>query len=170
MGSGLLPVLAEVSFLVGDWQGEGVAEYPTMDGPVRFAQRLQITAVPDLGVLSHVASSWDAATGEVFAEESGWWRPGRDGEVELLLAHSLGVMEVYLGRPEAGRVELGTDLVFHTSTGEDVSAGRRLYGRVGEDLGVVVEMAAGGHPMRPHLSAQLVRYDLNAPPSAQPAS
>jgi hypothetical protein len=73
------------------------------------------------------------------------------------------VLEVYLGRPQDGRVDLGTDLVSHTATGEAVTAGRRLYGRVGEDLGVVVEMAAAGQPMRPALSAQLVR-DPGSPP------
>jgi hypothetical protein len=44
-----------------------------------------------------------------------------------------------------------------TSTAKEVTAGRRLYGLIGPDLGWAYDMAAVGEPLRPHVSAQLKR-------------
>jgi hypothetical protein len=44
-----------------------------------------------------------------------------------------------------------------TATAKEVTAGRRLYGLVGTDLGYAYDMAAVGQPLQPHASAQLKR-------------
>ena len=43
------------------------------------------------------------------------------------------------------------------SSAKEVTAGRRLYGLIGEDLGWAYDMAAVGQPLQSHISAQLKR-------------
>jgi nitrobindin-like protein len=55
------------------------------------------------------------------------------------------------------KIEMATDVVARTSSAKDVTAGHRLYGLVGPDLAYAYDMAAVGHRLQPHLSAQLKR-------------
>jgi hypothetical protein len=74
------------------------------------------------------------------------------------LAHPTGIAEIWIGEVTERRVELRTDAVVRTATAKPYTAGHRLYGHIdGGDLGFVFEMAAMGHSMQPHLSAQLKR-------------
>ena len=105
------------------------------------------------------------------ASESGAWRRPPHGattpdvpaptpaepDVELVLAHGTGHVEVWVGRTDGSRVELATDLVAGTATAKSVTAGRRLYGLVDGDLLWAYDMAAVGQPLQPHLSATLRR-------------
>lgn len=154
--AGLYPALAGLGFLVGRWRGEGVGGYPTLAADFRYLQELEILPVPGRPVLAHRSRSWDPQTGVRYAGESGWWRPGAGPDmVELLLAHSSGVLELLVGTRAGERVELATDLVARSATAKEVTAGRRLYGRIEADLAYAVDMAAAGHPLQPHLSARL---------------
>lgn len=148
--------LAALRFLVGSWEGEGVGGYPSLDADFGYRQVLEITEVPGRPVLMHRSRSW-RDTGAPAAGESGYWRLAADGTVELLLAHSTGHLELYLGTPGPGRIELATDLVARAPSAKEVTAGRRLYGAVEADLAYAVDMAAVGHPLAPHLSARLTR-------------
>jgi THAP4-like, heme-binding beta-barrel domain len=47
-----------------------------------------------------------------------------------------------------------------TASAQEVTAGRRLYGLIGLDLGYAYDMAAVGQPLQSHLSAQLKRVSL----------
>ena len=89
--------------------------------------------------------------------ETGFWRPQPDNQVEVLLAHPTGITEIYLGQVDGTRIELVTDAVVRTATAKEVTAGKRLYGLIGADLGYAYDLAAVGQPLQPHLSAQLKR-------------
>ena len=89
--------------------------------------------------------------------ESGFWRPQPDNQLEVLLAHPTGFVEVYLGQVSGTKIEMATDAVVRTSSAKEVTAGRRLYGLIGTDLGYAYDLAAVGQPLQPHLSAQLKR-------------
>ena len=52
---------------------------------------------------------------------------------------------------------MATDAVVRTSSAKEVTAGRRLYGLIGQDLGYAYDMAAMGQPLQAHVSAQLKR-------------
>jgi hypothetical protein len=52
---------------------------------------------------------------------------------------------------------LSTDVVARTESAKEVTAGHRLYGMIGEDLGYAYDLAAVGQPLQSHLSAQLKR-------------
>ena len=49
------------------------------------------------------------------------------------------------------------DAVVRTSTAKEVTAGKRLYGLIGADLGWAYDLAAVGQPLQSHVSAQLKR-------------
>ena len=147
--------------LVGVWRGEGEVNYPTIDGPRRFAQQLTI-AHDGRPFLYHESRAWllDDA-GEVVrpaARETGWWRPQEDDTIELLLAHSSGILELFYGKPRNQTSwELGTDAVIRSVTAKEVTGAKRLYGLVNGDLGWVEERAMVGQPLQPHASAMLTR-------------
>jgi hypothetical protein len=89
--------------------------------------------------------------------ETGFWRPQTDGVVEVVLAHPTGITEIYIGQQTGTKIELVTDAVVRTSTAKEVTAGKRLYGLIGADLGWAYDMAAMGQPLQSHVSAQLKR-------------
>ena len=83
--------------------------------------------------------------------------PRPEGKLEVVLAHPTGIAEIYVGEVTGLRAEMSTDLVARTESAKDVTAGHRLYGMIGEDLGYAFDMAAVGQPLQSHLSAQLKR-------------
>jgi hypothetical protein len=158
-GPPLHPDLAPLAFLLGRWEGAGVGGYPTIDS-FQFGQEM-VFSHNGKPFLSYTSRTWlldaDGQLGRPLATESGFWRPQPDGKVELLLAHPTGITEIYLGEINGTRVDLITDVVARTETAKEYSAGRRLYGLIGEDLGWAYDMAAVGQPLQSHISAQLKR-------------
>jgi hypothetical protein len=151
------PDRAPVSFLLGRWEGAGVGGYPTIES-FRFGQEIAFSH-NGKPFLIYTSRSWlldeDGNLVRPLATESGYWRPQPGGRVELVLAHPTGIAEIYLGEVTGTKIELATDVVARTSSAKEVTAGHRLYGLVGADLGWAYDMAAVGQPLQPHLSAQL---------------
>jgi hypothetical protein len=156
-GAPLHPDLAPLAFLLGQWEGAGVGGYPTIES-FQFGQEL-VFSHNGKPFLSYTSRTWlldaDGHLGRPLATEAGFWRPQPDGRVELLVAHPTGITEIYLGEIAGTRVDLITDVVARTETAKEYSAGRRLYGLIGEDLGWAYDMAAVGQPLQSHISAQL---------------
>ena len=93
------------AFLLGTWRGEGTGGFPTIDD---FAYREEILFehVGDPFLL-YRQESWDLTTGAPVHFERGFLRPGEHaGDLELCLAHPIGVTEVAHGRLD------GHDLTF----------------------------------------------------------
>jgi hypothetical protein len=153
------PSLAPLRYLLGRWEGAGVVGYPTIES-VRFGQEITF-GQNGKPFLSYRSRTWlldeDGQLGRPLAMECGFWRPQPDGRLEVVLAHPTGITEVYLGVVTGTKIEMATDAVVRTSTAKEVTAGRRLYGLIGQDLGYAYDMAAVGQPLQPHVSAQLKR-------------
>lgn len=153
------PEIESLAFLLGTWEGPGVGGYPTIDS-FRFGQEI-IFGHTGKPYLTYTSQTWrldeDGNLGAPLARESGYWRPRPGGRVEVVLAHPTGIAEIYLGEVTGTRVELRTDVVARTETAKEYSAGHRLYGLIGEDLGYAYDMAAMGQALQSHLSAQLKR-------------
>ncbi|MGH3304820.1 MAG: FABP family protein [Streptosporangiaceae bacterium] len=165
-GSGALPghvdvhpSLRQVRFLIGRWEGAGVVGYPTIES-ANFGQEITFghNGKP---FLIYSSRTWmieaDGTIGRPLAMETGYWRPQQDGALEVVLAHPTGFTEIYLGEVTGTKIELATDAVVRTATAKEVTAGRRLYGLIGADLGWAYDMAAVGQPLQSHVSAQLKR-------------
>ncbi len=152
--------LEPLAFLVGTWRGLGVVGYPTIEDG-RYEQEI-VFAHDGRPFLEYSSRTWvldgDGNRLRQSAREAGWWRPGREPrEVEVMLAHPTGIVEVYVGEVVFSKVELQTDLVARTETAKPVNALHRLYGLVDGDLAYAVDMAAVDQPLQPHLSARLSR-------------
>lgn len=168
------PDLAKLSFLLGRWEGVGVAGYADVE-EFQFGQEIEFAHNAGLPYLTFTSRAWrmtpEGTRGELVTEESGYWRvrpetgaEPEEGEpvvhLEALIAHPEGFNEVYLGNVFANRVEMSTDAVVHTETGIDATASHRLYGLFGdnrETLGYAWDLAARGHGLRSYMSAQLKR-------------
>ena len=161
-GPPLHPALAPLAWLLGEWRGLGVGGYPGIE-PFRYEEELSFRH-DGRPFLAYEARSWliddDGHRLRPSHAEVGFWRPGAPptgpvAEVELVLAHPTGIVEVYVGEVTGTRVELATDVVARTSTARDVGGLKRLYGIVEGDLAYAVDLAAGGHALQAHLSARL---------------
>jgi len=151
--------IAPLAFLVGRWEGAGVVGYPTIES-VNFGQEISFSH-NGKPFLIYSSRTWlleqDGTIGRPLAIEVGFWRPQPDNQLEVLLTHPTGITEIYVGTIDGTRIEMITDAVVRTATAKEVTAGKRLYGLIGADLGYAYDMAAVGQPLQPHVSAQLKR-------------
>jgi hypothetical protein len=79
--------------------------------------------------------------------------------VELLLTHPTGVVEMYAGVAQPAKVELRTDGVMRSPFAKEYTAGHRMYGYVNSNLFWVMDMAAMGQALQSHVSAELKRVE-----------
>jgi hypothetical protein len=158
------PDLGALRFLLGRWEGAGIGGYPTIES-FRFGQEISFSH-NGKPFLIYTSRAWrlddDGQIGPPLGTESGFWRPRPDNQIEVMLAHPTGIVEIYLGEVTGTRIEMATDVVARTATAKEVTAGHRLYGLVGagapgeqQDLAYAYDMAAMGAELQPHLSAQL---------------
>lgn len=155
------PKLAPLAWLLGEWEGAGVVGYPTME-PINFGQSISVTH-DGRPFLAWESTTWrlddDGTPTTPSARETGYWRVLDSGDIELLLAHPTGILELYVGEKDADRpiVNLATDGVMRSAAAKEYNAGRRMYGYVEGQLMYAVDMAAVGQSMQAHFSAQLKR-------------
>jgi THAP4-like, heme-binding beta-barrel domain len=158
-GFELHPSLMPLHFLLGRWEGAGVVGYPTMES-ANFGQEISFSH-NGKPFLIYSSRAWllteDGQIGRPLSTETGYWRPQSDGTLEVVLAHPTGIAEIYIGEQTGTKIELATDAVVRTVTAKEVTAGRRLYGLIGADLGWAYDMAAVGQPLQSHVAAQLKR-------------
>ena len=160
----LHPDCVPLAWLLGTWQGNGHGEYPTIE---RFSFGQEIGFAHDGRPFLHYFSrSWlidDAGkTLRPAALETGFFRARTGGEVEVTLAHSTGLVEIWYGRVDGAKLELSTDVVARTQSAKEYTAGRRLYGLVEGDLLWAFDMAAVGQPLQSHLWGRLQRAPVTA--------
>ncbi len=159
------PDLAPLAWLLGRWEGVGVVGYPTIESR-QFGQEI-VCAHDGRPFLEWSSHTWllDEQGHKVrpLATELGIWRPqptAPDGtNVELLLTHPTGFVEMYAGVAEPAKVELRTDGVMRSPSAKAYTAGHRLYGLVESKLMWVMDMAAMDVPMTSHISAELRRVE-----------
>ncbi|HEY9524476.1 MAG TPA: FABP family protein [Thermopolyspora sp.] len=151
------PDLEPISFLLGRWEGAGVVGYPTMQS-ANFGQEIIFGHIGK-PFLTYRSRSWllDEGGAKVrpLAGETGYWRIQPERQLEVLLAHPTGFVEIYLGEVVFSKIELRTDVVARTATAKEYTAGHRLYGLVNGNLMYAYDMAAMGQPLQSHTSAEL---------------
>ncbi|HEX8969915.1 FABP family protein [Oryzihumus sp.] len=159
--SDLPPELLPLAWMIGRWEGAGVVGYPTIES-VNFGQEI-IVSNDGRPFLEWQSRTWllNDAGEQVrpLATELGFWRPAGEGEVELLLTHPTGIVEMYHGTVEPAKIEVRTDGVIRSPLAKEYNAGHRLYGLVESQLMWAMDMAAMGEPLQSHASAQLKRVE-----------
>ncbi len=146
--------------LAGTWVGPGQGRYPTVDD-FTYAEQLELVPVPGKPLLAYQSSTRAPDGARALHAESGFFRLGADGTVELVVAAAPGIVEACSGvvEDQGGIVEvvLASDVVAGTPTAVEVTATERTYRVEGDVLTYEVVMAAAGQPSSPHLRARLTR-------------
>ena len=155
----LHPDCVALAWLLGTWRGNGHGDYPTIE---RFSFGQEVDFSHDGRPFLHYFSrTWltdqDGAHLRPAALETGFFRARQGGEVEVTLAHQSGFVEIWYGRVDGVKLELGTDMVARTQSAKDYTGGHRLYGLVDGDLLWAFDMAAMGQPLQSHTWARLRR-------------
>lgn len=155
---GLLALLP----LVGVWRGQGQAAHPGEEEHT-FGQQLTI-AHDGENRLTFDSRTWrmdddGKPLDTPDRRETGFWRINDDDEIELIITHSDGMVEILYGKPlteRAWQLESASTMV--TATGpSSLGPGKRLYGLMpNNNLGWVDERLIDGE-LRPWLSAELTR-------------
>ncbi len=157
--SDLHPDCGPIAWMLGTWRGNGHGDYPTIE-PYQFGQELIFTH-DGRPFFHYMARSWvvDAEGTKVRddAIETGFLRALPGGKVELLLSHESGVVEIWIGEAEGGKLEIVTDAIGRTEGAPEVTGGKRLYGNVEGDLLYAYDMAAFGEALQPRTWARLQR-------------
>ena len=162
----LHPNLHKFAWLLGTWHGNGHGDYPTIE-KFEFEQELIFTH-DGRPFFHYMARSWviDPETKQRLrpgAIETGFFRsklvePGQ-AKIEVVLAHTSGIADVWYGEAADGKIEIATLGVGRTETAKEVAAGHRLYGNVNGQLLYAFDMKAMGQELQPHLWAQLDRVE-----------
>ena len=146
---------------MGVWEGEGEAD--TEDrGQHRFGQQVVVSHDGE-NYLSWTSRSWTydsgGAVNDAAYRETGFWRISADDQLEFLVAHASGIIEMYYGTPITQSAwEMATDVVLASPTGPKRGGAKRIYGIVeGGDLGWVEERVHPEKGLVPHMSARLRR-------------
>ncbi|MBC9955770.1 FABP family protein [Yimella sp. cx-51] len=151
--------LAPLAWMIGRWEGAGVVGYPTIES-LNFGQEIHCFH-DGRPFLEWHSRTWalDDEGNKVrpLATELGFWRPLPDNEVELVLTHPTGIVELYYGTTSPAKVELRTDGVLRSPHAKEYNAGARMYGYVNSNLMWAMDMAAVGEPLQSHVSAELKR-------------
>jgi len=153
------PDVAALSFLLGTWRGSGRGEYPTID-PFPYDEEVVVEHVGEPFLLYQEAS-WSVDDREPLHLERGFLRPGPDrGDVELCLAHPIGLTEIAHGNVDGSTMELSTDrdgFVGRTRTGLEVTALSRTYRVEADRLTYELFMETERTPNTLHLRGELRR-------------
>ena len=143
--------------LAGTWRGGGKGHYPTIQ-PFEYLEELIISPVPERPVAGWVSRTRDAVTLEPRHGESGYLRVV-DAGVELVLAHTFGVLELCTGSLDDNgtALEVSSISVVPSPTAKRIDRIVRNYRLDGNALRYDVSMAAVGIDLTHHLSAELRR-------------
>jgi hypothetical protein len=151
-----------LGFLIGTWVGLGRGEYPTIE-TFEYRETVVIAPVPTKPFLTYGQRTSSVATGLPMHAETGYLRPVGVDQVELVLAHPSGIVEIEEGTLTAsatgGRLELRTTVVQGSTTAKQVDGLVRIFEIDGDVLRYTVAMAAVGVPLTHHLSAELHRQE-----------
>ncbi|MEX2984766.1 FABP family protein [Streptomyces sp. C36] len=157
--SDLHPDLVPLVFLLGKWEGAGVADFPGEE-KCNFGQ--EVTFSHDgRDFIEYTSHTWvldgEGKMVRPLETEAGFWRIDKNRNVEVVMTRHSGVAEVWYGElaDQKPQIDLATDAVARTDASGPYSGGKRLYGYVKGDLMWVGEKATPEVPLRPYMSAHL---------------
>jgi hypothetical protein len=156
---GLHPELNPLAWLVGTWRGKGQGEYPNIEN-FQFAH--EVTFNHDgRNFLSYFSRSWliddDNEIIAPGAQETGFWRIKPNNVLEVVISHSTGISEGWVGRYDGPKIQLVMDQGYSSPTAKVVTAGARLYCLVEGELFYAYDMAAEGQTLQAHIWSTLPR-------------
>ena len=156
---GLHPDLNPLAWLVGTWRGKGRGEYPSIQ-PFEFAHEVVFNH-DGRNFLNYYSRSWILdADGEIVrpaASEAGFWRIKPNNVLEVLISHSSGITEGWVGHFDGPKIQLVMDQPYSSPTAKIVTEGVRLYGLVEGELFFAYDMATPEHELQAHIWSTMPR-------------
>ena len=156
---GLHEDLYPLAWMIGKWGGTGRGEYPTA-APFLFEQEIEF-GHDGRNFMTYSSKTWLVDENNVrikpSASEVGFWRPKANRVIEVVLAHSTGIVEGWAGIHDGPKIQLAFDRGFSTPTAKIVTDGARLYGLVDGQLFTSYDMAAEGQTLQAHTWSSLER-------------
>ena len=153
--------LAPLAWLIGRWEGAGVIGYPGLES-ANFGQEV-VVSHDDRPFLEWHSKMWklddEGNKVALIDTEFGYWRPLANNEVEFMVTHPSGIVEMYYGTTSPAKIELRTDGVIRSPQAPEYSAGARLLGYVNSNLMWAYDIAQGGNPLQSYASAELKRVE-----------
>jgi THAP4-like, heme-binding beta-barrel domain len=156
----LHPDIAVLAPLLGTWSGTGSGEYPTIR-PFDYLEEISFshTGKPFLTYTQRTRAVDD--DDRLLHAEIGYVRAPSPNRIEWVLAHPTGITEIQQGplsiSGDALEMDLLSTAIGRTDSAKEVTAVSRNIRIDGDELTYDLHMAAVGHPLRHHLSAQLRR-------------
>ncbi len=141
--------------LAGTWRGQGQGSYPTIDD-FAYTEELILEPVPGRPVAHWRSRTREAESGEPRHAESGFLR-STDAGVELVIAHSFGIVETGLGTFDGAALVLASGSLQGTPSAKQIDRVERRYELADDALDYRIAMAAVGVDLTHHLDASLRR-------------
>lgn len=153
----LHPDVEPLAWLLGTWRGIGHGRYPTIQ-PFDYGEELIFDHVGDT-YLTYSQRSWSLDDHHAIHLERGFVRMGVGREVEWVVAHPLGLVEIAHGPVIGSAFEVATapGLVGRTRTGLDVVSMIRRYTFRDDVLTYQLDMSTERTPLTIHLRGELRR-------------
>lgn len=156
----LHPDLTPFEFLIGEWEGEGAGEYPTISD-FAYREKATFTAPPTKPFIHYRQQTWRAddhpEAGNPLHTEVGYIRPAASGQAEMVLAQPTGIVEVLHGEYDESSLRLRSSNVTVTRTAKKVDSTERNLWIEDGALCYEVLIGAVGRPHQLHLQASLQR-------------
>lgn len=147
--------IAPLGILLGTWSGRGHGDYPTID-PFDYDETVTFSH-NGKPFLAYTQRTLHAGDGRPLHAETGYWRHPRTGWVEVVLTHPTGVAEVEEGPFDGSTLRLRSRAVSCTGSAKEVVSIERDLEVFDDRISYAVRMAAVGHPLTDHLTAELHR-------------
>ncbi len=152
--------LVPLAFLLGDWAGAGVHDFPPGAEKCNFGQEVTFTH-DGRDFLEYHSRTWvldnDGNKVKPLETESGFWRIDDQRKVEVTMTRDDGVVEIWYGElaDKKPQIDLVTDAWRAPPASRPYTGGKRLYGYVKGDLMWVGEKQTPEVELRPYMSAHL---------------
>ena len=147
--------LERVSFLLGTWRGEGEGRYPTIDD-FSYGEELRFWH-DGRPLMFYAQRTWNLESEAPMHSETGFWRPQRDGSIELVLAHTFGCVEIQEGTIEQTTISTRSKEIASTTSAKNVAGLSRVYTVDGGTLSYELQMAFEDNELQNHLTGKLER-------------
>jgi hypothetical protein len=155
VGPVLHPELSPLEFLVGNWIGTGAGSYPGSE-PFDFEEELTFSHEGKPVLAYQMRTSRMGGDAPSHAER-GFWRCRDSLNVDTVVSHATGHVEVSAGSVVAATVTLESTAVIGWRDSKEVLAISRRLSLDDDVLNDALAMQAVGHELQAHVSAELRR-------------
>ena len=151
----LHPHLSPLAFLVGSWVGKGAGAYPGSE-PFDFEEELTFSH-QGKPVLAYLMRTWRVGGDAPSHAERGFWSSRDSRDLDSVVAHATGHVEVSEGIVVANSVTFESTAVVGWRGAKEVLAIARRVSLDDDVLTDALDMQAVGQELQAHVHAELRR-------------